>query len=592
MDNNISPLNNTPSQTHSRMNAVLFAAAVLLISLLAGLLVVVAVHKIKPVSPLPPPSAGDWASRLDANAATNLSRLMELRRDLRNDGYASDELSFRIWAAHALQPTALFRVDPPETGKRWNWHLSQDGLFAVAVSIQTDSLDRRSVGLYDLTASEWVWKKTLAWPDSHEAPYVFNRHVVLRFTKKAQRFAMEIDARGTVTGIDSLGKSAAKEIPPALGAVPGFPGEPVAIKSGVLFAVTPEHQGLVGYAMEKVPYLHYAGKGDDNTVFSGNGLLKFTFQGGRVTVADSLTQTVLQQIDAWPRTTNTVVTGALVTQDGSQLSVFLKTSLAGTPPTAREWSVALSTYTGAAKPSFNADALLAKPHRVLQQQAASADGQWLVSVAHSNVLSIVSQAQKREAARVDLGAALGVRKPIDHLAFLEDGRHVVLRQGDNFWLFDFAAARGHADLLARVELSAQASALAEETNQTARTGSASLPSLSDGAAAPLPSFATNTSYLALSPASSCLALRAEWYAGHQAWGYAAAQLEKARACAARDGRAPRTNALLLSRAYILSGQKQKSRLIAREALTQLVSDPSNYNRMIRYQLQGLLFSQP
>ena len=29
-----------------------------------------------------------------------------------------------------------------------------------------------------------------------------------------------------------------------------------------------------------------------------------------------------------------------------------------------------------------------------------------------------------------------------------------------------------------------------------------------------------------------------------------------------------------------------------EALRSLVSDPSDYNRMMRYQLQGLLFSKP
>lgn len=591
MDNNNAPLTHSPSR--NRTHAALIAAAVLLIALLSGLLVVMAVRKFKPVSPLPPPAAGDaWLSRLDGGASTNLAQLMELRRDLRNNGYASDELNLKIWSAHASQPTALFRIDPPEAGKRWNWHLSQDGLFAVAVSIQTDSLDRRSVGLYDLVADEWAWKKTLAWPDSHEAPFVFNRHVVLRFTKKAARFAMEIDAHGTVTGIDALGKSAFIETAHALGAVPGFPGEAVAIKSGVLFTVAPDRQGLVGYAMEKVPNLHYAGKGDNNTLFSGNGLLKFTLQDGRVTVADSLTQTVLQRIDAWPRTTNTVVTGALVTQDGSQLSVFLKTTLAGTPPTAREWSVAVSTYTGTVTPTFNADALLAKPRRPPQRQAPSADGQWLVSVVDSNVLSIVSQTQKREAARVDLGAALGVRKPIDHLAFLEDGRHVVIRQGDNFWLFDFAAACGQADLLSRIELSAKLPEPSTPTNQTAQAGEALLPAISGDGEAALPSFATNVSYLALAPTSSCLALRAEWCASHQAWGYAAALLEKAHDCAARDGRAPRVNALLLSRAYLLSGQRQKSRLIAREALKQLVYDSSNYNRMIRYQLQGLLFSQP
>ena len=58
------------------------------------------------------------------------------------------------------------------------------------------------------------------------------------------------------------------------------------------------------------------------------------------------------------------------------------------------------------------------------------------------------------------------------------------------------------------------------------------------------------------------------------------------------GRAPRVNPLLQARADILSGQKQKARLVCRQALMGLIADPSDYNRMARYHLQGLLFSQP
>ena len=582
MDTHAHPtLTRTPRQ---RLHTALLATAVLLIPLLLGILVVILAHKIKPVNTPPPPGAGAVSNRLDESTATNLTRLVELRRDLRNEGYDTGELNFRIWAAHALQPTVLFHVDPPDSGKRWNWYLSQDGLFAIAVSIQTDARDRRAVGLFDLVADEWLWKNTLPWPDSHEAPYVFNRHVVLRYVKHAARFAMEIDAHGAITGIDSLGKSAFKATPP-LYPVPGFPGTPVALRSGVLFTSDTEHQALTGYAQERVPGLHYAGKGDENTLFSGNGLLKFTIRDGRVTVADSLTQTVLQRIDAWRHTTNTLVTGALVTHDGSQLSVFLKTSLAGTPPTVREWSVSVATYSGAVTPTFNADALLAKPRRVYQRQAPSADGRWLVSVTASNVLTVVEQPQNREVAKLDLAATLGLRKPIDHISFLEEGRHLVLRQSDNLWLLDFAAARGHADLLARKSASSKYPVLSPPTAENADTATAPATLV-----ASLPS-STNAPAAAV-PATSYFALRAEWYASHQAWGYAAALLEAAAASAATDGRAPRVNPLLQARADILSGQKQKARLVCRQALMGLIADPSDYNRMARYHLQGLLFSQP
>ena len=582
MDNNAHPkLTHMPSQ---RLHTALFATAVLLIPLLLGILFVVVFHKIRPVATPPPPGAGDVSNRLDEATATNLSRLVELRRDMRTEGYDTEELNFRIWAAHALQPAVLFHVDPPGTGKRWNWYLSQDGLFAIAVSIQADARGRRTAGLFDLVADEWLWKNDLPWPDAHESPYVFNRHIVLRYTKRAARFAMEIDAHGAITGIDALGKSAFKETPP-IGSVPGCPGTPVAIRSSVLFAADMERQSLVGYALERVPGLRYAGKGDENTLFSGDGLLKFSIKDGRVTVADSLTQTVLQRIDAWRHTTNTVVTGTLVTHDGSQLSVFLKTALAGTPAMVREWSLSVATYTGTVMPTFNADALLAKPRRVNQRQALSADGRWLVSVTASNVLSIVGQPQNREVANLRLGALLGLRKPIDHIAFLEEGRHLVIRQGDNFWLLDFAAARSHADLLARKSASAKFPVLSlpsEEEEGAAAAPAAAVASLAASLNAPA----------SATPSTSYFALRAEWYASHQAWAYAAALLDEAAACSASDGRAPRVNPLLQARADILSGQRQKARLVCRQALMNLISDPSGYNRMIRYHLQGLLFATP
>ena len=581
MDNTSRPkLTPTPSRL---LHTALLATAMLLIPLLLGIVFVIVMHKVKPVSTPPPLSAGDVSNRLEECTATDLNRLLELRRDRRNEGYATDELNVKIWAAHALQPAVLFHADPPESGKRWNWHLSQDGLFAIAVSVQADDRNRRTVGLFDLADDEWLWKKNLPWPDAHEAPYVFNRHVVIRYAKNATRFAMEIDPLGTIISLDSLGKSAIK-MPPPVPPVAGYPGKPVAVRNGVYFTEDVERQSLDGYALERVPCLYYAGKGDVNTLFSGNGLLKFTIKDGSVTVADSLTQTVLQRIDAWPRTTNTCVTGALVTHDGSQLSVFLKTTLPGTPATTREWSVSVATYVGTVMSSFNADALLAKPRRVTHRQALSADGRWALFVTASNVLTVADQIQKRDVAKLDLGAVMGASKPIDNIAFLEEGRHLQIRQGDNFWLLDFTAAQAYADLLARKSASIK---YPVQTLPAEEAGDATAP-----AAVVTPLSAATNAPASTGISSAYLALRAEWYADHQAWGYAAALLNEAAARSASDGRAPRVNPLLQARIDILSGQKQKMRLVCRDALMKLMSDPSNYNRMVRYQLQGLLFSQP
>ncbi len=572
----------TPTTPRHLLHTALLGVALMLIPLLFGLLFVMLVHKCTPSRMPPPAETGSITNRLADASITNLTDLLALRRDARSEGYATDEIDLRIWAAHATQPTVVFHVQPPEPGGRWNWHVSQDGRYAIAVANGTDAVERRQVGLFDLISDTWLWKRTLPWPDTHETPYVFDRHLVLRYVKNATRFALEINPEGQITSIDKLGKSAFAP-PPALAANPAFPGMPVAVKSGVFFVSEADQQALVGYAQARLPGLRYAGKGDDNTLFSGNGLLKFTVGNGVITVSDSLTQTVLQKLAAWPHATNTFVTGTLTTHDGSGLNVFLRTEFGGVPAVSREWCVAAATYTGTVLPSFNADALVAKPRRAYQTKALSRDSRWQLSVTASNDLTIAAAPRSYEVARIPLGALLGRSRPVSHMAFLEEGRFVVLRQDDNFWLLDFDAARGYAGLLARLSASAEASAA------LARAPAVHV------APQPAPAAADEDPYFAEEPPTAFpspapFALRAEWLASHQAWPYAAALLETCASYSALDPRAPRVNPLLHAQACLLSGQKQKARLVCREALQSLLPDRSDYNRMIRYQLQGLLFS--
>jgi hypothetical protein len=577
---------NSRPAANAFLRTALLAAAMFLIPVLLGLLFVLAYQRLAPAAAQPSSDSASVTNRPAGAAAADLAQLIVLRRDLRNEGLPLDDVNLRIWAAHAAEPERLFNVPPPEEGKHWNWHVSQDGRCAIAVSVQLDTLDRRAVGLYDLVSEKWLWEKALPWPDTHEAPYVFDRHTVLRFTKNARRFAMELNPDGQIVNLSPLGTTpfaVSRPIP----SDPAFPGEPVALKNGVFFAADARHQSLIGYAQERLPGLRYAGKGDSHTLFSGNGLLKFTLSDGRVVVSDSLTQTVLQRTDAWPKATNTVVTGALTTHDGSQLSVFLRTEFGGTPPASREWSVALSLYSGTVMQSFNADALLAKPRHALQRQALSPDKQWQVEVSLSNELTFAWQPDPRSPARVNLKQLLGLQKPLDHIAFLEEGRHLVLRQGDNFWLLDFDVARGYADLLARKAANAENPAaprdpapLEDETPSSLDEDDVPFRPPSTFMEEPNPSI------------PSALALRAEWFAHNQSWHYAAALLEEARNLQQFDSRAPRVNPLLLARCQLLSGQRQKARLVCREALLQLASDRTDYNRMIRYQLQGLLFANP
>lgn len=585
-------MNNTPHSSFQTQNTsrnllqtVVLGVGVFLIPVILACLFVAAYNKLSHNRVLVENDPAGMTNRLADASVTNMTELLSLYREGRAAGFPTDEVNLRIWAAQGSHPPVLFHVAPPEDGKRWMWDLSQDGRYALAVSIDADALNRRQAGLFDLVADKWVWKNSLPWPDSHETPHVFNGHVVLRYVKNATRFAMELDAAGHIVSIDKLGRSAFNlkhAVPPN----PAYPGTPVAAKNGVFFAADDHTYALVGYALEQLPGLRYVGKGDDNTIFSGNGLLKFSIKNGIVTVSDSLTQTVLQQVAAWKPATNIVVTGVLTTHDGSGLNVFLKTDFGGVPAISREWSVSLSTYTGTVLPSFNADAQLAKPHRARQRQAISRDDKWLLTVSPANELVIAANADNRTVAKVGVGTLLGLGKPIDDVAFLEEGRHVVLRQGDNFWLLDFSAACGYADLLARLNASEDAVKLAAitppPTNAPAATVQMSAEMDND-------LFAAEPRSPDL-PSVSLLALRAERLAAHQAWPFAADTYAACAAYAAADGRAPRVNPLLQARAEILSGRRPLARATCRKALRELVADPSPYNRMIRYHLQGLLFA--
>ena len=584
------------------LHTALLACAILLVPALMGVLFVFVSHRFAP--PATPPSADAAASltnRLFDGSVTNIAQLTALRRNLRTEGFATDDVNLRLWAAHASEPQVLFRVPPPDPAKKWNWHVSQNGMQAIAVSLQGDALERRTVGLYDLVAEQWVWTNALPWPDNSEQPYVFDRHIVLRYSKNGMRFALEVDDKGTIIALDTLGKGSfttPQEIPSR----PMFPGKPVAVKNSLFFTSDSASGTLLGYSLEALPGLRYAGQGDTNTIFSGNGRLKFTAAEGRVTVSDSLTQTVLQQIDAWPRDTNTVVTATLTTHDGSRLTVFLRTEFASRPPVKREWSVAIDLYTGTVIKSFNADALFSKPKRTASQQALSPDGRWQLSVNAANELTVLSLPEKREIARVPL-VTLGLQRPIDHLVFLEEGRHVVLRQTNTFWLLDFSVARGYGDLLARMASSCSTNAMpciadAGTNEQPASATSAApdefLATSPEGYGVAAPFDPDMLSYGADPGAKvpSYFALRAEVFAANQAWSYAAALLDQTCLLQEYDTRAPRVNPLLLARYHLLSGQREKARLTCREALRELFADPTEYNRMIRYHLQGLLFAKP
>ncbi len=577
------------------LHTVLLAGALFLIPVLLGLLFVLASHRLSPRPAAPADDAlAQITNRLHDGSATQADQLAALRREFREAGVATDELDIKLWAACAQEPQTLFHISPPSPDKRWNWHLSQDGLFALAVSVQLDRFDRRHIGLFDLVDGEWAWTNSLPWPDTHEAPYVFNRHLIVRYVAHAQRFALEVDPRGAIMSIDRLG-TGTFAIPPPAPVFPHITGLPVAARHGVYFTADPQTDTLTGHAQTPLPGLRDAGPSDAGTVFSGNGLLLFHAAEGRVTVSDSLTRTRLQTFDAWPHATNTTVTGVLATRDGSGLTVFLKTAFEGSPPVQREWSVTIDVYAGTVTRSFNADALFAKPAAVEARRATTADGLWTLAVDAANTLTVsAADTPDRPVARIPL-SEVGIREPIRHIVFLEQGRHLLLRGAAHLWLLDFTQARAYGGLTARIASSSRTIPLEAYAVSPATAEPDANLALSKEGYGEYAAFDPDDLARSLDPdatAPSYLALLAELCIANQAWGHAAGLIEEMVHLQKDDPRAPRINPLLTARCQYLAGQPRQAQTTCREALRMLLMRSDETPRMIRYHLQGLLFAEP
>ena len=597
---------------------VMLAGSVFFIPVLIGTLVVLAGQRLLPSSKsgTAADAAAALTARLHDGSAVSVAQLTALRRDLRGAGLPTDEADLRLWAARAAEPERLFRVPPPEAGKRWNWHLANDGLYALAVAAAPDTAGRRTVGLYDLASETWAWNSVLPWPETHEAPYVFDRRTIVRYAKNDTRFALEVDRDGKIISIDKLGAGAFAMPPPAR-PDPRFSGlTAVAARHNVFFASDPQDYSLHGYASSPLPGLRHAGPCDATTAFSGNGLMKFSVVTGVVTVADSLTLTTLQTYKAWPAESDTTVRGMAAALDGSNLVVSLTSTFAGTPPVKRDWSMSIDLYSGKGKTNTG-DQQPPVPERAASLTALSPDGKWRLTVDADNALTVTAENAKTPAAtpaaRVAL-ASLGLRAPVQSIAFLEGGRHLLIRQRTEAWLLDFTVARAYGGLMARAAtcsktISQDSYRVRRETNGTEKAG-AKLATAPEG-------YGISEDYeadelasdsFADATAPSYLLMRAEMLVANQAWGYAAATLEETARLQAHDLRAPQINPLLFARCQILAGQDKKARAICRDALRKLLQRPVMYdsatgttrappnieetdNRMIRYHLQSILFAK-
>jgi hypothetical protein len=281
--------------------------------------------------------------------------------------------------------------------------------------------------------------------------------------------------------------------------------------------------------------------------------------------------------------------------------------------------VTIDLYIGAAKTDVSAGAT---PVHADSLSVPSPDGAWRLTVGGGNVLTVTPAHSGTVAGTIDVGTAAArvplapfiQNAPVKSIAFLDGGRHLMIRQDTDAWLLDFAAARAYGGLMARLAtcsrtISPESYKVKRETNRV-ETAGAQLAVSSEG-------FGVEDEYdadiFSLMPdpdatAPAFFAVRAEQFIANQAWGYAAAMMEEAARLQEYDSRAPRINPLLLARCQLLAGRDQKARATCRDALRSLLSRPVVYdlatgsyrsppnisdtdNRMIRYHLQGLLFAK-
>ncbi len=600
------------------MRTTLLACMVFLLPVVAGLLFVIisrAVVVHPPATLEIDASNMQITNRLHDGSAVTAPQLLALRGDLRASGVDTAEVDLRLWAARAKEPELIYKVAPPQYGSGWRWYLTHDGVHALALADKPVK-NRWAAGLFSLVADKWLWTNSLPCSLLSEAPHLISDHLVLRFDANGAKFAMEIDGKGRIMSLERTGGGSAAQ-PAAVQQVhEPVAGKVVAHKDGLTFIAVDGDNSLQAFAINSLPGLRDAGEGNAQTVFSGNGLLKLTVDQGQIVLSAALTHTTLQAWHGWPHNTNTVVTAAQATDNGDLFNVFLSTAFDGATPIKREWSVNVNTYAGTIKRNLNPDVQFARPEPVGNKVVVNTpDGRWLMVVNKSNEL-LVTTRDGRPVTKVDL-KPLGLREPVRNLLYLADGRHLVLYQDRRVWLLDYAIATTYGGLVARAanassRVSMAAWRVKRETSDDGsdKTQDAQLALDEEGFGvaesydADELSFGIDTNAVA----PSWLGMRTEMLVANGIWSHAAATLEMIKRLQAWDSRAPRVNPLLMARCQILAGQREQARATCRDALRTLMTLPATYdfmtgeykpvknvsaddNRMIRYQLQGLLFAE-
>ncbi len=538
-------------------------------------------------------------------ARATVSELIEYRDTLRSRGDFTDFANIRLWAAAAAEPSLLFAISPPRSGA-WRWSVSQCGTHVLAIE-RTESL-LREVALFCIADEQWVWRKTLPWPDVYEDPWIFGGHLVLRSSKNGRRFAMEMDAYGSIIALDSL-----QDGPPFAHSPPqppaGLPGDCVAERAGAFFVCRAD-SALQIYARPGLPGLHplrssvdtpATGAPPDAETISGNALLQIEAIRGALVIRDAYTRRTLERREVWRHSEDTTVRGIESNRDGSEIAVHLTTSFDFPQPAQRNWRVIykpaetlIETETAAPPPL----------PRLWQQELSIPERALRVAVADGALLISSTRAAAAPAVAVAPSEIAATAQSVTGLSLLESNRHILLRCGAAVYLLDLYAVLHYGDLLDRIR---------HADRMIAEHGAAKLMHttlLNDDLRA-LPEYLRASGSddhfnyemidyyqdildpRKLEPPAypSILSLQAEYLAAHRAWLYAAKKLEQLGTIQERDHRAPRTNPLLYARYALLAGDEKSAARSCEQGLNTLFYDSSPYNRMIRWQLLKMLFDE-
>jgi len=585
---------------------ILLAALIFLIPFVTATLFGLFITRNFPLKQETKPALADTQNIAQTNMVAcppdaNVAELLEYRQTLRLAGVAVDAVNIRIWAAAANNPALLISVSPPAPGLWWNWRISKDGRYALSIAGGSEDSILRAVALYSFKDESWLWQSNLPWPETHEDPWVFNDTTIIRSSKNNHRFAMEISPAGDIVAIDSLGKGG--PFPQnKLSLDAGIEGPAVALRSNVYFSSGNGAPILNGYALKTLPGLYDAGPADNNTCFSGTGLLKFTAEDGTITIRDTFTGITLYKKEAWINSSNTVVSVIQSNRDGSEVTLSMSSTFNNPEPITRQWNMLLHPAADELAVNMSNAPSITKFHP--STTIRSPDGKWIINLRDASILEIFEVSTGKEIVEVDLKNHINCRNnPIMQASLLKGERFIVLRQSHRAHLLDLHVILHYGDVLARLNVSRDIldSYTAEELSQANLTDNA-MREIDNGESTPeSDNFNYEMSFYEmdfmdprdLEPPTlpSILSLQAEYLSDHQAWLYAAMKLERLMDIQEQDNRAPKANPLLYTRYSLLSKDSQRAHNGCIKGLQSLFYDETPYNLMIRYQMLKTLFHE-